>query len=160
MEAASSLYFLAILFFLVAFTYSSVGLGGGSSYTALLALSGISALAIPMISLSLNLLVTSIGSYNFIRNRHARTRLVLPFLISSIPMAYIGGSLKLPKEVFYWILLTSLVVVAARIYFWKVTPLKIDLGQNRKLMISLTAGSILGLVAGIVGIGGGIYLVP
>lgn len=144
----------------MAFTYSSVGLGGGSSYTALMAIMGVSTLAIPLISLSLNLLVTTIGSYNFIRNRHARIKLVLPFLISSIPMAYLGGSLKLPKELFYLILLISLVFVAFRIYFWKNTAIKLNIDQNGKILISLIAGSILGLIAGIVGIGGGIYLVP
>ncbi len=160
MELITSPYFLAALFFLVAFTYSSVGLGGGSSYTALMAVFGVSTLAIPMVSLSLNLFVTSIGSFNFIRNRHARMKLVLPFLISSIPMAYLGGSLKLPKEIFYWILLISLVFVALRIYFWKNTTIKLNIDQNGKIIISLIAGLILGLIAGIVGIGGGIYLVP
>lgn len=153
-------YFLAVLFFIVAFTYSSVGLGGGSSYTALMAIFGISTMAIPMISLSLNLFVTSVGSFNFIRNKHARIKLVLPFLISSIPMAYLGGSLKIPKEIFYWVLLISLVFVAVRIYIWQNTSIKFNIGQKEKIIISLIAGSVLGLVAGIVGIGGGIYLVP
>lgn len=58
-------------FFIVAFVYSSIGLGGGSSYTALMAILSFNALAIPLISLSLNLIVTSIGSFNFIRNKHA-----------------------------------------------------------------------------------------
>ncbi len=160
MEAITSPYFLTVLFFLVALTYSSVGLGGGSSYTALMAVLGVSTLAIPLISLSLNLFVTTIGSFNYIRNRHARIKLVLPFLISSIPMAYLGGSLKLSKEIFYWILLISLVFVALRIYFWQNTTIKLNITQNGKIILSLIAGSILGLVAGIVGIGGGIYLVP
>lgn len=160
MEIITSPYFLAVLFCIVAFIYSSVGLGGGSSYTALMAIFGISTLAIPMISLSLNLFVTSVGSFNFIRNKHAKIKLILPFLISSIPMAYLGGSLKLQKEIFYWILLISLVFVAVRIYIWQNTTIKLNLNQNGKIIISLIAGSILGLVAGIVGIGGGIYLVP
>lgn len=156
----SSSYFLAALFFIVAFIYSSVGLGGGSSYTALLAIFGISTLAIPMISLSLNLLVTSIGSYNFIRNKHGKIKLILPFLISSVPMAYLGGTLQLPKEIFYWFLLISLIVVAARIYLWQNIAIKFEFKQNDKIIISLVVGAILGLVAGIVGIGGGVYLVP
>lgn len=156
----SSPYFLAALFFIVAFVYSSVGLGGGSSYTALMAIFGISSLAIPMVSLSLNLFVTSIGSYNFIRNKHAKIKLIFPFLVSSIPMAYIGGALKLPVDLFYWILLVSLIFIAARIYFWKNTTLIFSLNQKQKITISLISGSILGLIAGIVGIGGGIYLVP
>ncbi len=153
-------YFLAGLFFIVAFTYSSVGLGGGSSYTALMAIFGIDTLAIPMISLWLNVFVTSIGSFNFIRNRHGKIQLVMPFLLSSVPMAYVGGALKLPKAIFYWLLLLSLFFVAIRIYFWQKTTINLNIGQSQKIFISLLAGSVLGLVAGIVGIGGGIYLVP
>lgn len=153
-------YVLAALFLVVAFTYSSVGLGGGSSYTALMAIWGVSILAIPIVSLSLNLIVTTAGSFNFIRHRHARIKLILPFLITSIPMAYLGGSFKVPKEIFYWVLLVSLVFVALRIYFWHKTSLSLDLNQKGQIIISLFAGSILGLVAGVAGIGGGIYLVP
>lgn len=160
LELSASPEFLMVLFFIIAFTYSSVGLGGGSSYTALMAVFGVGTMAIPMISLTLNLFVTSVGSFNFIRNRHARINLILPFLISSIPMAYLGGSLKLPKEVFYWILFISLVFVAARIYFWRSTTIKLNIDQKGKMILSLIAGLILGLIAGIVGIGGGIYLVP
>jgi uncharacterized membrane protein YfcA len=153
-------YVLAALFFVVAFIYSSVGLGGGSSYTALMAIFGMSALAIPLITLSLNVVVTSVGSFNFIRYKHARFRLLLPFLMSSIPMAYVGGSLQVPKTLFYWLLMISLVVVALRIYVWRDTSITLELGRIGKTILSLIAGSLLGLVAGIVGIGGGIYLVP
>lgn len=156
----SSPYFLAIIFFIVAFIYSSVGLGGGTSYTALMAIFGFNALTIPMISLSLNLIVTTVGSYNFIRNKHANFKLILPFLISSIPLAYLGGSLKIPKEIFYWLLLISLIFVAARIYLWQNVTIKSNFSQKEKFIISLISGSVLGLIAGIVGIGGGIYLVP
>lgn len=153
-------YFLAAIFFVVAFTYSSVGLGGGSSYTALMAIFGMSTLAVPIVTLILNIIVTSVGSLNFIRNNHAKLKLILPFIISSIPMAYLGGSLKLPKEIFYWVLLISLIFVAIRIYLWQNTSIKLNLGQKGKIVVSLIAGSILGLIAGIVGIGGGIYLIP
>ncbi len=156
----TSPYFLAFLFFIVAFTYSSVGLGGGSSYTAIMSIFSINTLAIPIISLSLNIFVTSVGSFNFIRNKHAKIKLLLPFLITSIPMAYLGGSLKLSKEIFYWILLVSLVFVVVRIYIWQDTTIKLNIGKKEKLIISLISGSVLGLVSGIVGIGGGIYLVP
>jgi len=156
----SNTYLLAGLFFIIAFTYSSVGMGGGSSYTALMAIVGFNILAIPMISLSLNLCVTTIGSFNFIRYKHARFGLILPFLIGSIPMAYFGGSLNLPKEIFYWVLLISLIFVAARIYLWKNTSFTLPLSKFGQLLLSLFSGSILGLIAGIVGIGGGVYLVP
>ncbi len=156
----TSPYFLATLFFIVAFAYSSVGLGGGSSYTALMAIFGVSTIAIPMVSLSLNLFVTSVGSYNFIRNKHANIKLILPFLLSSMPMAYLGGTLQLPTDIFYWVLLFSLLFVAARIYLWKNIRIKLNLSAKEKIILSLVAGSLLGLIAGIVGIGGGIYLVP
>jgi len=151
---------VAALFFLIAYTYSGVGLGGGSAYTALMAIAGFNNLTIPMISLLLNLIVTSVGSVNFIRNRHVRLSLLLPFLVSSIPMAYLGGSIQLPTEVFYWMLLLSLIFVALRLFIWKDTSFTLDLGAGWRLTVSLVAGAVLGLVAGIVGIGGGIYLVP
>lgn len=159
-DLAISPFLLAALFFAVAFLYSSVGLGGGSSYTALMAIFSVNYLAIPPISLTLNLIVSSLGSFNFIRKRHASFRLILPFFITSIPMAYLGGSLRLPKENFLWVLLVSLIFVALRIYAWKETTLKLNLGKTQKIVLSLIIGSVLGLIAGIVGIGGGIYLVP
>jgi uncharacterized membrane protein YfcA len=159
-ETITASLFVATLFFMVAFAYSSVGLGGGSSYTALLAILGYTTVTIPMVSLVLNLVVTTTGSYNFIRNRHARLALIAPFLVSSIPMAYLGGALQLSKTVFYWVLLASLVLVAVRIYGWKNTAFHLKTSRTGQIAISLLAGSCLGLVAGIAGIGGGIYLVP
>lgn len=159
-EFLTSTYVIAALFFVIAFVYSSIGLGGGSSYTALMTVLGFGAQVIPMISLSLNLIVTSIGSINFARYKHARLGLILPFLVTSIPMAYVGGRLQLPKEIFYWVLLVSLCFIAARIYFWQTTGLQLRLAPGLKLLISLLAGALLGLVAGIAGIGGGVYLVP
>ncbi len=153
-------YLLPLLFFIVAFVYSSVGMGGGSSYTAIMLLVGMSTLVIPMVSLSLNLFVTTIGSYNYLRNDHGRVHIIFPFLLSAVPFAYIGGALHLPKEIFLWVLLGSLILVAARIYLWKDTGFRLTLSQRQKIIISLISGSILGLVAGIVGIGGGVYLVP
>lgn len=157
---AISPYILAIIFFVVAFTYSSVGLGGGSSYTALLALFGFNVLAIPIISLALNAIVCTVGSFNFIRGKHLRLKLILPFLLSSIPMAYFGGALKVPKEIFYWLLLISLIIVALRIYVWRSTAFHLKMSKKGEVVVSLFAGSVLGLLSGIVGIGGGIYLVP
>lgn len=159
-ELIISPYLLAVFFFLVAFLYSSIGMAGGSSYTALLAIFGASQIAIPSISLLLNLLVSTLGSFNFIRKRHARLHLILPFLVTSIPFSYLGGSLHLPKALFLWILLISLVIVVLRIYVWKNTTVKLALSKQGKLLLSLFIGAVLGFVAGTVGIGGGIYLAP
>ena len=159
-QLVTSPWFVAALFFVIAYAYSSVGLGGGSTYTALLAVLGFNNLTIPMVSLVLNLVVSAVGSFNFIRERHARFSLVLPFLLSSIPMAYLGGSLQIPRELFYWVLLLSLMFVALRLYVWKSTSLRLNLTAGRRLAVSLVIGAVLGLLSGIVGIGGGIYLVP
>jgi hypothetical protein len=125
-----------------------------------MAILGFNTLAIPMLSLSLNILVTSISAFNFIRYKHARLNLIAPFLVTSIPMAYVGGALQLPKEIFYWLLLVSLVLVLIRIYFWSNVSLSKELSAKSKLAIAFITGAILGLIAGILGIGGGVYLVP
>jgi uncharacterized membrane protein YfcA len=75
-------------------------------------------------------------------------------------MSYIGGSLNVSKDIFYWILLVSLIFVAFRIYVFEKTSLKLNIGKIQQIILSFIAGSVLGLIAGIVGIGGGIYLVP
>jgi uncharacterized membrane protein YfcA len=154
-----SIFFLAVIFAFVAFFYASVGLGGGSSYTALLAIFGAGAATIPTVSLTLNVLVTTVGSIVFLSQRHGRLRLIAPFLITSIPMAYVGGMLHLTKMLFYSVLLVSLVFAALRIYFPKKTkPLPLD--ERGKFFLALGSGAVLGLIAGIAGIGGGVYLVP
>ncbi len=102
-----------------------------------------------MVSLSLNLFVATIG-----------TRIILPFLISFIPFAYVSGALNLSREIFLWALLASLILVAARIFLGKDTGFRLQLDHKQKIIISLVTGSVLGLLAGIVGIGGGVYLVP
>jgi hypothetical protein len=150
---------LAAIFALVAFFYASVGLGGGSSYTALLALTGASTAAIPLVSLTLNLVVTTIGSAVFLFRGHGRLRLIAPFLVSSIPMAYLGGGLHLPPRLFYLVLMLSLAFAALRIYFpGNTRPLA--LSDHSKILLALGCGALLGLIAGIAGIGGGVYLVP
>ena len=156
----TTLLAIAIAFFIISYLSASVGLGGGSTYTALMAVSGFAPIAIPTISLSLNLIVTSAGSFQYIRHRHACWKLVTPFLVTSIPMAYIGGSLQLSKNLFYSILFASLVIVVIRIFGYQKTSIKYQFKAWQKLITSLAVGALLGFTAGVVGIGGGIYLVP
>jgi len=153
-------YTLAILFFFVAGLYSSVGLGGGSSYTALMAIFGVAYQLIPTTSLTLNLIVTFIGMINFWRGGHGRLTLIAPFLITSIPMAYVAGSLKLSQDIFYFLLLGTLLLVALRIYALDELKFSFQLSGKPKWLVILLLGAALGFVAGSVGIGGGIYLVP
>jgi uncharacterized membrane protein YfcA len=159
-ELLISPYLLAAIFALIAAVYSSVGLGGGSSYTALLAIFNASYQSIPGISLSLNVVVTLIGSVNFARQGHLRVKLIAPLLLGSMPMAYLGGSLDVSAQIYYWVLLGTLVLVAARTYLWKEPTLDLDFSPKAKVVVSLVLGAAIGLISGIVGIGGGIYLVP
>ena len=153
-------YVLPLLFFFIACIYSSVGLGGGSSYAALMAIFGISYQIIPSTSLILNLLVTFFGMINFWKNGYGRFNLVYPFFLTSIPMTFFASSLDLSKETFELFLLGTLILVVIRIYFIKDLKMNIELNWFQKYIFIVLVGSILGFIAGGIGIGGGIYLVP
>lgn len=151
---------IAAVFLLVAVAYASVGLGGGSSYAALMVLFGFSSLSIPNLSLLLNLIVTTVSCFNFIRRGHLRLDLITPFLVLSLPMAWLGGALQVPETIFKLLMLFSLVVVLIRIYAWKNTALAYRLSRSQVILIALVLGAVLGFLAGVVGIGGGIFLIP
>jgi len=155
-----SIPLLAVLFFGITVAYASVGLGGGTAYTSLLAILGASYQMVPTVSLLLNVVVTTIGRLIFLQARHGRLSLILPFISTSVPAAYIGGSLPVSADFFYGLLLVTLALVAARIFVWHDTALDLELSPSVKVVVSLVLGTGLGPVAGIVGIGGGIYLVP
>lgn len=159
-ELFISPYALALIFFVVSAAYSSVGLGGGSSYTALLAVFGASHRAIPPISLTLNIVVTLMGTINYVRAGHARARLIATFVITSVPMAYLGGRLEVEQRSFMIILTVLLALVAARIYFWRQPMITTELKGRTRVIAAAGIGAVLGLVSGMVGIGGGIFLVP
>ena len=153
-------YFLPIFFLFISFVYSSVGLGGGSSYTAVMVIMGISYKLIPTTALTLNLVVTFIGMINFWRSGYGRLDLVIPFLITSIPMAYISGKLVFPEIIFQIILTGTLILVLIRIYIFNELVITYQLSNLQKWIVIICLGTILGFIAGSVGIGGGIYLVP
>ena len=102
--------FLAILFLITATLYSSVGFGGGSTYLALLLIWGVPYFIFPVIALSCNIIVVSGNCFNYIRTGNLNLKLLLPYLIGSIPLAYLGGSLPIEKELFEILLFLVLVV--------------------------------------------------
>ena len=157
---SAELIILIPAFAFIAFVYSSVGLGGGSSYTALLTIVGLSYVMIPTVSLTLNIIVTTGATIQFVRHGHLRARILLPLLIASIPAAWIGGRLQLPETAFQILLLATLAAVAVRIYFWSDPTFDVPQSERFRWSASLIIGAVLGFVAGAVGIGGGIYLVP
>lgn len=151
---------VAAILFVVSFIYSTIGLGGGSSYTALLAIFGLSYRLIPGVSLTLNIIVTTLGAINFVRNGYGRTSLIIPFIITSIPMSYLGAMVPLPAKLFYFILMISLIIVAYRIYFAADIRIKTTLSKKQQIAFSMMIGVLLGFLSGAIGIGGGVYLVP
>ncbi len=153
-------FLLPLIFLVVAVVYSAVGLGGGSTYVALLALTDMDHHQLPTISLALNLVVTSVGIYNYRRQDHIRFDLIWPFLVTSLPMAYLGGSLQLSRATFLWLLFITLLFVALRIYLWREITFNLHLNDPGRLATMLVSGAALGFVAGTVGIGGGILLIP
>ena len=152
---------LAILFLLTAVLYSSVGFGGGSTYLALLLIWGVPYFIFPIIALSCNILVVSGNCFNYIRAGNLNLKLLIPYLIGSIPLAFIGGSLPIEKRLFE--ILLFLVLSAAGILLLLNFKSYDDKEENyRKIPIpvSILIGGVLGFISGIVGIGGGIFLSP
>ena len=152
---------LSILFFITAILYSSVGFGGGSTYLALLLIWGIPYYIFPVIALLCNIIVVSGNSFNYIRAGNLNLKLLIPFLVGSIPFAFFGGSLKIDKEIFEIFLFIVLSIAGILLLVKNKSYDSDDLVINKiKFIYSLLIGSILGFVSGVVGIGGGIFLSP
>lgn len=149
---------LPFIFFFIALFYSSVGFGGGSSYLAILSLFLGDFYEIRSTALVLNICVVSIGTLIFIKKQVFDFSQFWPFLILSIPMAYLGAQLRFTQEAFFLILGAALILAGfsmiLKIIKYRVTS------HNFSLTKKLSLGGSVGLLAGISGIGGGIYLSP
>jgi len=152
---------LSILFFVTAILYSSVGFGGGSTYLALLLLWDLPYFIFPIIALSCNIIVVSGNCFNYIRAGNLNLKLLIPYLIGSIPLAFFGGSLSVEKE-FFEILLFVVLTIAGILLLFKFKSYDDKAETYRKIpkIISIIIGGILGFISGVVGIGGGIFLSP
>ena len=152
---------LAILFLVTAILYSSVGFGGGSTYLALLLIWGIPYTIFPVIALSCNIIVVSGNCFNYIKAGNLNLRLLIPYLIASIPAAYIGGSLAIEKELFE-ILLFLVLIIAGTLLLINFRSYDDRESSYRQvpIIISIMIGGVLGFISGVVGIGGGIFLSP
>ena len=151
-------YGFPIIFFLIAFFYASVGFGGGSSYLALLSLFLTEFQEIRTLALLLNLIVVSIGTYMFIRNDIFKWRYFWPFLLTSMPLSFLGAQLKLSEKIFFLVLGSALLGAS----FFLLAQLLQQTKTHRPLKAykKLIIGSGIGLLSGISGIGGGIFLSP
>ena len=152
---------LSILFFVTAILYSSVGFGGGSTYLALLFIWDIPYFIFPLIALSCNIVVVSGNCFNYIRAGNLNLKLLIPYLIGSIPLAFIGGSLSIEKKNFE-ILLFVVLAIAGLLLLFNFKSYEDNEKDYKKIpvVISILIGGILGFISGVVGIGGGIFLSP
>ena len=152
---------LSILFFVTALIYSSVGFGGGSTYLAILLIWGVPYTIFPVIALVCNIIVVSGNSINFIRSKNINFNLLFPYLIGSIPFAFIGGSIKIEKSLFEILLFCVLLVAGIFLLIESKSFNKEQIKINKiPRLISISIGSIIGFMSGLVGIGGGIFLSP
>ncbi|REC63944.1 sulfite exporter TauE/SafE family protein [Chryseobacterium pennae] len=151
-----------LLFLIIAFVYSSVGFGGGSSYLAVLAMYSLPYQEIRLTALICNVIVVVGGVYIYIKNKQIDWKKVLPITLVSVPMAYLGAVMKISQETFFLILGITLVIVAILLWIKTETKNIEKLQQDSKSAVfgnSLLGGGI-GFLSGLVGIGGGIFLSP
>ena len=155
------MFILSIFFFITAILYSSVGFGGGSTYLALLLIWDIPYYIFPVIALICNIIVVTGNSINYVKAGNHNFKLLIPFLIGSIPLAYIGGTLIIKKEIFEILLFLVLSIAGFLLLINnKSYEEKVFILRKLNFFIALIIGSVLGLISGIVGIGGGIFLSP
>lgn len=151
-------YLLPLIFFAIAFFYSSVGFGGGSSYLAILSIVLVDFYEIRTIALVFNLSVVTIGTIIYVRKNVFDWRQFWPFIVFSIPMAFLGAQLRLSQTTFFLILGGSLLLSAI---FMGLQVLRRKHENNHFSLIKRGAlGASVGLLSGVAGIGGGIFLSP
>ena len=151
---------LAAGMLVAAFVYASVGHGGASAYIAAMALAGIAPAEMRPIALTLNVLVSSLAAYKFWRAGHFRWRLFWPFAAVSIPFAYLGGAITLPGNLYK--IVVGVVLVYAAWQLWRSGRAGEEMKAVREpgIALAMASGAAIGLLSGLTGVGGGIFLSP
>lgn len=159
--SVENLILLCLMFFIVATLYSSIGFGGGSSYLALLTLFLASFFMIRSLALICNVLVVSGSTYWYIKKGHFNWQQFYPFIITSVPLAFLGASMRLKEEIFFIILGASL-IISSMFLIWQTRKGLTEQINQRKFPFALNfiLGAGIGFLSGLVGIGGGIFLAP
>ena len=148
---------LSVAVMLIAVLYSSVGHAGASGYIALMSLAGLAPDFIKPTALAMNVLVAGIGSWQFLRAGHFAWRTFWPFALLAVPMAYVGGHVSLPAQAFKLLLGMVLLVAAAR---FLMNARDDPAAHEPPIGPALASGGIIGLLSGLTGTGGGIFLTP
>ena len=152
---------LTIFFFITAILYSSIGFGGGSNNIALMLIWDVPFYIFPIIALICNIIVVTGNSINFFRTKNINLNLLTPYLIGSVPFAFIGASISINKSIFE-ILLFFILFIAGSFLLLESKYFNNDEIIIKKVskVISIFIGSIIGFMSGLIGIGGGIFLSP
>ncbi|MBI5512758.1 MAG: sulfite exporter TauE/SafE family protein [Deltaproteobacteria bacterium] len=150
---------LTALIFLAAALYASVGHAGASGYLAAMALVGVAPAQMKPTALVLNLLVASVATWRFSRAGCFSWRVLWPFAVTSVPMAFVGGMLAVPSRVYKPALGAVLVVAAARL-LWSPKAPEAPPAEDPPRALALASGAVIGLLSGLTGVGGGIFLSP
>lgn len=151
---------LAALFFLTAALYASVGFGGGSTYSALLVLNGVDYRLLPVLALACNIIVVTGGVVRFQKSGDLPLKRMYPFMIASIPAATLGGRLPISETLFVGLLGAALLASGLRLATQADPANSASSTGELPLPFALSVGGAIGLLSGIVGIGGGIFLAP
>lgn len=152
---------LAFLFFMTALLYACIGFGGGSTYNALLVLGDTDYQLIPIISLICNIVVVSGGVWHFSKEGHIRLPRIAPWIVFSVPASFAGGLIPVPEVIFTGVLGFALLLSGVRL-LWpeREDPSFPNPKAPQHRFMPAIFGTLLGLLAGITGIGGGIFLAP
>lgn len=150
---------LAACMFVGAVLYSSVGHGGASAYLALMALFGVAPGVMRPTALALNILVASLGSYRYVGAQMFRWRTLWPFLIGSLPFAFLGGTIQLPGA-YYKPLVGGVLLVSAARLIWVSGTAATERKLDPPVWLAIAVGAFIGLLSGLTGTGGGIFLSP
>lgn len=153
---------LLLFFFAIAFIYASVGFGGGSSYLAILSLYALPFKELRLIALLCNIVVVTGGTILFVKNNHVNWRKILPLVLASVPMAFVGATLRIEQRTFFILLGCSLLVAAVLLWTRRKNPNTVaPAAPHQKSYIKDGAlGGGIGFLSGMLGIGGGIFLSP
>jgi uncharacterized membrane protein YfcA len=153
-------WFVILLFFIIAILYSSVGFGGGSSYLAILAIAGIAFTQIRSTALICNIAVVTGNILLYYRKGRYNWKKVLPLALVSVPMAFLGGFLKISQTFFFVLLGFTLLFAAITMWISRSFVSRASSFQRNKPLENIGYGGIIGFISGMVGIGGGIFLAP
>ena len=155
----TTIIWIAALMAVAAALYSSVGHGGASAYLAIMALFSVAPETMRPTALMLNLVVATFGAASFAMKGQTNWRLLGAFAVTAMPAAYIGGAVALPAELYRPLVGVVLLLAAVRL-FWQPERLAARPVRAPPLAVTLPTGAALGLLAGLTGTGGGIFLSP